>query len=67
MGPLEPAIPDPVMLARLLRELDTPMDQHVAMIEAVDWANEQRFERELVEEHERFLFASHDDKSDDDF
>jgi hypothetical protein len=73
MGSFERAIPDPAMLARLLRELDTPMDQHVAMIDAVDWANEQWFERELVrdprvrEEHERFLFASHDDESDDDF
>ena len=71
MGAFERAIPNPAMLARMLRDLDTPMDQHEAMIEAVDWANEQWFERQLVrdprvrEEHERFLFASHDDGSDE--
>ena len=73
----ERAIPNAVTLARMLRDLDTPMNLHEAMIEAVDWANSQRFQRELGrdpqvrEEYEQFLFASHDDESkdetDDDF
>ena len=73
MESFERSIPNPAMLVRMLRDLDTPMDQHEAMIEAVAWANEQWFERELVrdprvrKEYERFLFANHDDESDDDF
>ena len=68
----ERAIPNAVMLARMLRDLDTPMDQHEAMIEAVDWANSERFQRELGrdpqvrEEYEQFLFASHGDDEEDD-
>jgi hypothetical protein len=73
----ERAIPNAAMLARMLRDLDTPMDHHEAMIEAVDWMNGVRFQRELDrdprvrEEYERFLLASPEtesgDESDSDF
>ncbi|MHB1210389.1 MAG: hypothetical protein ACYC1I_11900 [Acidimicrobiales bacterium] len=67
----ERCVPDPVMLARLMAELDTPMDEHDCMIEAVDVVHHERFMQEIEsdprvrEEWERFLFASHDDEADD--
>jgi len=68
---LERCVPDPVMLARLMADLDTPMDEHECMIEAVDAVRHERFIQEIEsdprvrEEWERFLFASHDNEADD--
>ncbi len=67
----ERCVPDPAMLARLMAELDTPMDEHESMIEAVDAVRHERFMQEIEsdprvrEEWERFLFTSHDDEADD--
>lgn len=67
----ERCVPDPVMLARLMAELDTPMDEHECMIEAADTVSHERFMKEiesdprLREEWERFLFARHDNEVDD--
>jgi hypothetical protein len=67
----ERCVPDPVMLARLMAEFDTPMDEHECMIEAVDAVSHERFMQEIEsdprvrEEWERFLFTSRDDEADD--
>jgi len=67
----ERCVPDPVMLARLMAELDVPMDEHESMIEALDTVRHERFMQEIEsdprvrEEWERFLFTSHDDEADD--
>ena len=67
----ERCVPDPVMLARLMAELDTPMDEHECMIEAADTVSHERFMKEIEsdsrvrEEWERFLFTSRDDEADD--
>ncbi len=66
----ERCVPDPEMLARLMSELDTPMEDHEAMIEAFETVYLEQFERELEgnpivrEEWERFLFANQDDLGD---
>jgi hypothetical protein len=65
------AIPDPASLARLMAELDTPMEESEAMIEVIDAVRHERFMREIEsdprvrEEWERFLFATRDDDADD--
>ena len=67
----ERCVPDPAMLARLMAELEVPMDEHECMIEAVDAVSRERFMKEIEsdprvrEEWERFLFASHDNEADD--
>ncbi len=69
----ERCVPDPAMLARLMAQLDTPMDEHECMIEVVDAVHHERFMEEIEsdprvrEEWERFLFASHRDDEADDF
>jgi hypothetical protein len=73
MAGFERVVPNPAALARLLADLDTPMDQHESMIEAVDWLNAERFQLELERdpqaryEWEQFLFSDHSDYTDDDF
>ena len=73
MAGFDRVVPNPVVLARLLADLDTPMDQHESMIEAVDWLNAERFQQDLERdpqvraEWEQFLFADHTDTADDDF
>jgi hypothetical protein len=58
---------DPLVLARLLAELDTPMELHEAMIDAVDWLAEENFMREVANdprvraEWEEFLMTGSDD------
>ncbi|NNN03363.1 MAG: hypothetical protein HKL87_05145 [Acidimicrobiaceae bacterium] len=55
---------DPRVLQRLLAELDIPMDEHPAMIEAVDWYAEWSFRRlverdpEVRAEWEAFLMSA---------
>jgi len=64
-------VPDPVMLARLVAELDIPMDEHECMLDAVDAVSHERFMKEIGsdprvrEGWERFLFASHNNETDD--
>lgn len=71
MSAFDRAIPDPASLARLMAELDTPMEEHEAMIEQIDIVRHERFMREIQsdprvrEEWERFLFATRDDEIDD--
>ena len=66
----ERCVPDPAMLASLMAELDTPMDELECMIEAVEAVSHERFKKEIEsdprvrEEWERFLFASHDNEAD---
>jgi hypothetical protein len=54
-----------------MAELDTPMEEHECMIEAVDTVRHERFMQEIEsdprvrEEWERFLFTSRDDEADD--
>ena len=66
----ERCVPDPVMLARLMAELDIPMDEHESMIEAVDMVHHERFMQEIEsdprmrEAWERFLFTSRDEADD---
>jgi hypothetical protein len=61
---------DPLVLARLLAELDTPMELHEAMIDAVDWLAEENFMREVANdprvraEWEEFLMTGSDDGDD---
>jgi hypothetical protein len=65
------AIPDPESLARLMAQLETPMEEHEAMIEAIDWARSERFKREIETdprvhaEWERFHFGIRDDEVDE--
>lgn len=40
-------VPDPVILARLVAELDIPMDEHECMLEAVDAVSHERFLKEV--------------------
>jgi len=40
----ERCVPDLVMLARLMADLDTPMDEHECMGEVVDAVRRKRFE-----------------------
>lgn len=40
-------VPDPVMLARLVAELDIPMDEHECMLDAVDAVSHERFMKEI--------------------
>ena len=67
----ERCVPDPAMLARLMSELDTPMEEHESMIEVVDAVRHERFTREIEtdprvrEEWERFLFTNRDSEADD--
>jgi len=67
----EQCVPDPVMLARLMADRDTPMDEHECMIEVVDAVRHERFMQEIEsdprvrEEWESFLFTSRDDEADD--
>jgi hypothetical protein len=64
----ERCVLDPAMLARLMADLDTPMDEHECMIDAV---SHERFVKEIEsdprerEEWERFLFPSHNNEADD--
>ena len=73
MAGFERAVPDPAMLARLMRELDTPMEQHDAMIETIDTMNAERFQLEIEldpevrSEWEQFIFTDHSDRTEDDF
>lgn len=54
-----------------MNELDTPIDEHPAMIDAVDWLAYRLFMSEMEsdprvrEEWERFLMSSGDDVGDD--
>lgn len=67
----ERCVPDPAMLARLMAELDIPMDCHEAMIETLDAFHREQFERDIEadpkvrEEWERFIFASREELTDD--
>ena len=67
MSAFDRCVPNPEMLARLLVELDTPMEYHEAMIETLDTVHREQFEREIEsnpivrDEWERFLFATQDD------
>ena len=69
----ERCVPDPAMLARLMAQLDTPMDEHECMIETIDAVRHERFMEEIEsdpqvrEEWERFLFTNHRDDEADDF
>jgi hypothetical protein len=60
--------PNPEVLARLMSDLDTPMEQHEAMVDAIDWLEHERFRVELEhdpkarEEWEKFLFATRDER-----
>ena len=40
-------VPDPVMLARLVAELDIPVDEHECMLDAVDAVSHERFMKEI--------------------
>ena len=68
----ERAVPNPQRLARWLAELDTPIDQHPAMVEAVDWLHYRIFMEEVEsdprvrDEWERFLMNSPGDYVDED-
>ena len=61
---------DPLVLARLMAELDTSMELHEAMIDAVDWIAEESFTREVENdprvraEWERFLMTGGGDSED---
>jgi len=67
----ERCAPDSVMLARLVAELDVPMDEHECMIEAVDSVSYEWFMKEIEsysrvrEGWERFLLASHNNETND--
>ena len=67
----ERSIPDRARLAQWMNELDTPIDEHPAMIDAVDWLAYRLFMSEMEsdprvrEEWERFLMSSGDDVGDD--
>jgi hypothetical protein len=67
----ERCTPNPEMLARLMADLDTPMEDHESMIEVIDSVRHERFMEEIKadpqvrEEWERFLFTSRDDSTDD--
>ncbi len=71
MSAFDRAIPDPVYLARMMEQLDVPMEEHEVMIEVIDSVRHERFMREIEsdpkvrEEWERFLFATRDDEVDD--
>jgi hypothetical protein len=60
--------PNPEVLARLMSDLDTPMEQHEAMVDAIDWLEHERFRIELEhdpkarQEWEKFLFATRDER-----
>lgn len=40
--------PNPALLQKWLRELDIPMDEHPAMIDAVDWLQYRNFVVEIA-------------------
>jgi hypothetical protein len=59
------------MLARLMAELDTPMEMHESMIDTIDSVRHERFMQEIESdprvrrEWERFLFSTRDEPTDD--
>lgn len=40
--------PHSFIIQRWVKELDIPMDEHPAMIDAVDWLHERSFRREIT-------------------
>lgn len=68
MHPYGRSEPDPAFLARMMAQLDIPMEEHESMIETIDAVNEEIFFEEIARnpkvraEWERFLFARHDEK-----
>ena len=65
----ERAVPNPQRLARWMTDLDTPIDEHPAMVEAVDWLHHQLFLNEVEadpqvrDEWEAFLMSVPDEST----